>query len=125
MKFLFLLLILFLVLLIIQKCQNNQTELNKVIYTLLRQSARWAVAAQQDKSPIIALLHANYAAGYLWALKDIATDSQIKSATNIDILPFTKKITDIQDMSTKKVSKNCPEFLEFIDKELATMGGDN
>ena len=37
----------------------------RTIRTLLRQSARWALASQQDKSPLIALLHANYGAGYL------------------------------------------------------------
>ena len=45
-------------------------QLSKNINTLIRQAARWSVAAQQDESPIIALLHANYGAGYLWALKD-------------------------------------------------------
>jgi hypothetical protein len=129
---LFIVLILLLILLIVQNKLNNNTsknhsndDINTIIQTLVRQCARWAVAAQQDKSPIIALLHANYATGYLWALKDIATDNQIKIATNVDILEFTKKITNIQDISTQKVSHNCPHFLEFINIELAKMGGDN
>ena len=37
---------------------------------LVRQASRWSVAAQQDKSPMIALLHANYGVGYLWALQE-------------------------------------------------------
>ena len=78
----------------------------------------------QDKSPIISLLHANYAAGYLWSLKDIASDIEIQNATNIDIINFTEKIVDIQDKSTKKVSHACPQFLDDIDKELAKLGGD-
>lgn len=94
------------------------------IQTLVRQASRWAVAAKQDESPIIALLHANYGAGYLWALKDIATDSEIKQATNVDIIPFEKKITDIQDASTRKVSRACPKFSAGIDRELLRLGGD-
>ena len=94
------------------------------IQTLVRQTSRWSAAAKQDESPIIALLHANYGAGYLWALKDIATDAEIKQASNIDILPFEKKITDIQDASTRKVSRVCPKFTANIDKELLILGGD-
>jgi hypothetical protein len=107
-----------------QKDSINLCNIKNIIKILVRQCSRWAVAAIQDKSPIIALLHSNYACGYLWALKDIANDNQIKKATNIDILVFTKKITNIQDMCTKKVSNNCPQFLEHIDKELAKLGGD-
>ena len=104
------------------KCMFS--DKNKLIKKLLRQSSRWAVAAHQDKSPIISLLHANYAAGYLWSLKDIASDIEIQNATNIDIINFTEKIVDIQDKSTKKVSHACPQFLDDIDKELAKLAGD-
>ena len=41
---------------------------------LIRQTARWTAASQQDKSPMISLLHANYGAGYLQALELIAAD---------------------------------------------------
>ena len=94
------------------------------IQTLVRQASRWSIAAKQDESPIISLLHANYGAGFLWALKDIATDKEIEQATNIDIKEFTKKITDIQDMSTKKVSRACPKFVVNLDRELLKIGGD-
>ena len=100
------------------------SDKNKIIRKLLRQSSRWAVAAHQDKSPIISLLHANYAAGYLWGLKDIATDIEIQNAANIDIMNFTDKVINIQDKSTKKVSHSCPQFLDDIDRELAALGGD-
>lgn len=106
----------------LNKQKNNNK--NSIIETLIRQCSRWAVAAIQDKSPMISVLHANYAAGYLWALKDIASDIEIKQATNINIIKFTKKITTVQDLCTKRVSANCPQFLEHIDKELARLGGD-
>ena len=92
--------------------------------TLIRQAARWAAAAQQDKSPMIALLHANYGAGYLWALKDIASDQDIYNATGIDVVQFKKKIIDIQDAATTRVSKQCPQFFGDIDQYLLKIGGD-
>ena len=89
---------------------DSQALLDNIIKTLVRQTARWSSAALQDKSPLIAVLHANYGAGYLWALKDIATSEQIKQATNVDQLEFEKKITDIQDKVTKDAIKQCADF---------------
>jgi len=83
---------------------------DKMIVTLVRQAARWSTAAKQDDSPLIAVLHANYGAGYLWALKDIAPTSQIARAANIDILKFEKEIVEIQDEATTNMIRVCPDF---------------
>ena len=71
--------------------QNKSRGLTHSIKKLVRQSARYATAAQQDKSPAIAILHANYAVAYLYALKDIASDSQIHNATGIDVKKFSNE----------------------------------
>ena len=60
---------------------SNNDILVSIIKVLTRQAARWSTAAKQDKNSMVAVLHANYGAGYLWALKDIASSEQIKSAT--------------------------------------------
>lgn len=103
---------------------NNKNDKKAIIHTLLRQSARWSVAADQDESPIIALLHANYGAAYLWALKDIASDTEIEESEDINILEFAKRITDIQDTATRKVSQLCPQFTGKMDEYLLKLGGD-
>ena len=103
----------------------QQSDKTENIQKLVRQASRWSLAATQDESPIIALLHANYGAGYLWALKDIATDTEIINATDIqDIKSFEKKIVDVQDYATKQVSKMCPEFKSNLDEELLRLSGD-
>ena len=90
---------------------NNKCDpLSKVVHILSRQAARWATAATQDKNPLIAVLHANYGAGYLWALQDIATDSQIKRFTKIDFPKFKDKITQVHDATTKRMIAACPKF---------------
>lgn len=89
---------------------DSQTMLNSIISTLVRQASRWSTAAKQDNSPLIAVLHANYGAGYLWALKDIASNDQIESATGIDSFKFEKEITSTQDSTTKQMIKACPKF---------------
>ena len=107
---------------------SNKTKISKRdkqnIKTLIRQCSRWSAAAEQDESPIINLLHANYGVGFLWALKDIYTGQEIEEASNINILEFEKKIVNIQDKSTKLVSKSCPEFYKDLDEYLLKIGGD-
>ncbi len=103
---------------------SDENQLSKIINTLIRQAARWSAAAQQDESPIIALLHANYGAGYLWALKDIASDQEIEKSTGINVLTFKKKIINIQDEATKKVSRMCPQFVGHLDNYLLKLAGD-
>ena len=102
----------------------NRSTKKDMIQTLIRQTSRWSLASLQDESPIIALLHANYGAGYLWALKDIATDTEIEQASNINIVDFEKKILAAQDQATKKVSSVCPNFTDGLDSELLRLGGD-
>jgi hypothetical protein len=105
---------------------NISEDKANAIETLVRQASRWSVAAQQDESPLIALLHANYGAGYLWAIKDIASDQEIHSVTGIDVIKFRDKIVNIQDNATQKVSKECPQFVigGDMDKYLLELGGD-
>jgi hypothetical protein len=104
------------------RSSNGSSKSN--IEKLVRQSARYATAAQQDQSPLVSVLHANYSAGYLGALKDIATPKQIHNATGVDIQKFEEHIANIQDMVTKKTLKKCPEFAGDVDLYLATIGGE-
>jgi len=98
----------------------------ETIKILVRQASRWSAAAQQDRSPLIALLHANYGAGYLWALKDVATEREIVATVpGLDFQKFVKKITDIQDASAKKASSVCPSLTgNAMDPGLLKLAGD-
>jgi hypothetical protein len=100
-------------------CSKSQIE------KLVRQTARWATAAQQDKSPLISVLHANYAAGYLWALKDVATTKQIHNATGVNVKKFEEHILNVQDSTTQRVLKICPEFSGEVDLYLSTIAGES
>jgi len=105
--------IMFFLLEVRNKCfiKDNSTELlNKNIKVLVRQASRWTTAATQDKSPLVAVLHANYGAGYLWALKDIATGEQVRSASGVDMVKFEDEIIKVQDNVTTKLAKLCPKY---------------
>jgi hypothetical protein len=103
--------------------KNNsiKNEKRKQTQALIRQIARWTVASQQDTSPMIALLHANYAAGYLQALELITTEKEINEFTNPQEL--RTKVYNTQDHAAQQVASSCPGYLgKDIDKDLALMG---
>jgi hypothetical protein len=90
--------------------QNKSRGMKQSIEKLVRQSARYATAAQQDKSPVIAVL--------------LATESQIHNATGINVKKFKEHVINVQDMVTKKTTDSCPEFAGNVDIYLAEIGGE-
>ena len=119
----------FIVLMCLVMFLKNKTKKNldmdQVIEVMVRSCSRWAVASLQDSSPLIAVLHANYATGYLWALQDCFTDEEIINATGIDVIKFQKSITDVQDIATKGLVKVCPEYSRGLDKYLSKISGES
>ena len=99
---------------------RRKTDGSDVI-KLVKQSAKWATTAQQDESPLLATLHANYAVGYLWALKDLYDTDEISKKAGVNITQFEEHILNVQDMVTKKVIKKCPEFEGDIDLYLSSI----
>ncbi len=93
-------------------------DMDEAIRILYRQSARYAYAAEQDKSPIIRVLHANYGAGYLFVLKDIASSSDFKRVMGEDMLEFEKRVVQIQDKATRELVGVCGAGLPGIDPVL-------
>lgn len=117
----FLLFILF-ALLLFQSRRFDSVDKATIIPTLVRGCARWAVASLQDRSPLIAVLHANYAAGYLWALRDIFSDTDIQRFGDVkDIIAFQKRIVEVQDTATRRVIERCPEYASDIDNYLGRL----
>ena len=112
MKYIIITLIILIIIYVINNISKNNFDKEKsyIIKIILRQSARWSTAAQQDENPMVAVLHANYGAGYLWALKDVFSDREIEDFGHIDILKFRDEITKVQDEATVKMIKVCPEF---------------
>lgn len=111
---------------IINKIINDYRS--NIISRILRGSARWSIASKQDKSPLIAVLHGNYGAAYLWALKEVFNDNEISFAigNNFDIIDFQKRVTDIQDFATKRMVSLCKEYASGIeDKILSTIAGNS
>lgn len=88
-------------------CTKTNTRL---IQTLVRQTARWMVAARQDQNPLIAMLHANYATGYWYALRDVVTDTDIERVSGIDVVWFQTEVQATQEWATQKALAVCPQL---------------
>ena len=110
-------------LIIWSKCGKNVSNNENILKILSRQAGRWSLASKQDKNPIISVLHSNYGAGYLWAIKDISTSEQLNKATGIDILKFEKEIVQIQDRAIKKLIKKCPNLKPKKHQYLSKISG--
>jgi len=81
------------------------------IHTLLRHAARWAVAATQDREPVIRVLHANYAVGYILALRDVASDAQVLQVTGYDPYTLFTELVQLQDEALRHATAGCPHLI--------------
>lgn len=91
---------------------TSPKRFDKVVQILYRQCARWALAAEQDDSEVIRLLHANYATGYLWSLKDIVSTEDFKAITGADFLELEAQVVTIQDKATQALIQKCPALVQ-------------
>ena len=103
--------------------QSEEKREQNAIRILVRQAARWSTAAEQDESAMIAVLHANYGAGYLWAIKDIATTQEVEAATGINMSRFEREIVRVQDEATMRMARLCPQYAP-TSTYLTSVGGE-
>jgi len=125
MKYVYVIIII-LLLYVIFKRKRKDCDFNNKINKLVKQTSRWAVAAKQDNNSLIAVLHANYAMGYWYALNDIFDDNEIDTAIggSKKRKMFEKRILKIQEDTTRKATKDCPQFLGEIDF-ISDLAGDS
>ena len=109
------------ILILFMMMQNRSRGTKSSIEKMVKQAAQYAITAQQDVSPVMSVRHANYAVAHLYALGNIATDTQIHNATGIDVKKFREHITNVQEMTTKKTVDKFPDFAGQVDMYLSEM----
>jgi uncharacterized protein with PhoU and TrkA domain len=82
-----------------------------VVRILARQAARWHRASVQDNEPVVAALHADYAVGYALALRQVATDEEIKDVVGVTGKAMEDAATAAQDAAFKALKVRCPGIL--------------
>lgn len=78
------------------------------IRALFRQTVRWATAAKQDREPLVAVLHANYGVAYALALRQVASDAEIRAVTGHDGKALEDRVVAVQDAATARLAGRCP-----------------
>ena len=102
---------------------NNHSTDKENIQRLLRQTARWSTAAEQDSNPYIRNLHATYAVGYLLALRELYSDQTILKLTGVDARKLENAVHTVMDNAMLDVARVCPqgqpksEFLALLSKQ--------
>jgi len=102
---------------------------------LLRHAARYTVAAEQDENAMIRMLHANYGAGFLFALEALFTDVEIKRELGVDVRDIHHVIIQEQDRAQVRLAQECPDLVPagplarmgrelLLGDEFGTVGGD-
>jgi hypothetical protein len=91
-------------------CPVNRSHADD-IKALNRQAHRWYIASKQDQHPIIKNLHANYAVGYVNAMRDIAPDDEIDYVTGLSIANLSAGATREQDRSIAQLARYCPDLI--------------
>jgi len=75
---------------------------------LLKQAARWAAAAEQDTSLLLAIMHANYAAAYLTVMKEMYDIHTLDSACGaVSFSQLEQNVMDIQNKIQGNISETC------------------
>lgn len=72
-------------------------EKDHCITALLRGARRYHIASLQDNNPIIAARHNGYAVALIDALRDIATEEEVKQVENISLRKLRGEILAVQD----------------------------
>ena len=91
--------------------KNPSEKFESAVKTLIIQASRWSIASEQDQNAFIANLHANYGVGYVSALRQVASDAEIKKIANIDAMKFEKDIINTQRRAAQKLMKDCPKII--------------
>lgn len=100
--------------------QQSKSDIIKGLYT---QTARWATASLQDKSPLISVLHANYAVGYVQALQQAFSEKEIYESTGGDVRVLSRECGEIQRKATIELVRRCPDIIDR--NELSIIAGES
>ena len=82
----------------------------KLLQNLIQQSTRWSSVAAQDQNPVVALMHVNYAIGFLKAARRLAPDSDIAKITGSNVMELHYIMESQQADLISRISEKCPDL---------------
>lgn len=94
-------------------------EKNECIMALWRGASRFHFASLQDKNPVVAARHNGYAVALIDALRDIASEEEVRKVTGESARKLRSQIIAIQD----KLEGEAIELLEMLKKRGISIPG--
>lgn len=94
------------------KAQTSHTKKNlPLVQRLIREASRWGTSSAQDSSPLVSLMHANYALAYARAARELMSETEIARMLRIDLSELIHYLTAQQEKAVQKCSRVCPELI--------------
>lgn len=87
----------------------NETN-EQIVKKLIKKAAELSVSSIKTNNPIESVQKANYAIGYLDAVKDIMPETEITKFTGVDIFKFSSELKRIQSNNLMNMTNKCPEL---------------
>jgi hypothetical protein len=91
-------------LLIVCKCcaggMGQKASVSRVVQRLVRQARTWDATSRQDAKPLVALIHADYAAAYAHIAMILQPDSQLRA--------LASELDDRQHAAIQEVVRRAP-----------------
>ena len=78
---------------------------------ILRAASQWSVTAEQDKNPVLALMHNTAAKTYVNALREMLPDAEIASALKVDAKDMLQKIEKMEQKIHRKIAAVAPALI--------------
>jgi hypothetical protein len=84
------------------------SQFKGTLKNLISQSNRWSTIAQQDQNLVVALMHVNYALGFLKASRRLASDEDIQKITGTNVVELHFIMENQQADLIQQISTACP-----------------
>lgn len=91
---------------------NNKKFLADIAKKLIKKAAQLSINSTQNNDYITSFEKANYAIGYLDALQDIMTDTEIINLVNIDLNKFRTELYKVQNNNILNIKTKCPNMTQ-------------
>lgn len=78
-------------------------------HRLIKEASRWGMTSEQDESPYLALIHANYAVAYARAAREAAPETDIAKKLHVDLSELVSQLSDVQEKAVRRLSRVCPD----------------
>lgn len=78
---------------------------------ILRAASQWSVTAEQDKNPVLALMHNTTAKTYVNALREMLPDAEIANALKVDAKDMLQKIEKMEQKIHRKIAAVAPALI--------------